>query len=798
MDRSLIMKRELALPGIAFTLLVGFLAARPASVALAGEASYERDAIVHAAVATGERFWRRIADDEPYETMSARKLFAYGMALCEGRQHSERLQRLYELAARMQDRNAESRGYGNIRWTWRDSEVTDRNAVEFCMQDAVVVWTDHRDWMPKPARNTLRELMDYGVEGCLRHRVSTSYTNIAILNAGNLISLGELLDRSDATEEGYRRLDAICLWTWSFGTHEYCSPTYTGVDIEGLGFIHRYAKRDSGRQQAAMLLELLWTDVAVNWFPPAGKLAGTQSRSYDYLRGLGYLSHFLRYHGWLDEEVGASRDLFRPSQGKWSPPDDLRTISDRYPRQVRQSWGLKLTESRTHVIYSDVTLSTSGAAYGSSDMPLTIDLPGASQSVRCYFIADGRGDPYGKKRYETSSARHMKALHLRPFWAGAQRGRDALGVVIYRDRDLAADVVSGCQSHFVLRRNADGLFVGGIAAEVPPARPSSPTRLPFTNNQSLVIRYATAAVGIRVVWSRARDGMPTEVALVDDGNLFGALRLTIEHNRDEASDQPGAAIWVRIGTGLGSDQQFDAWRRKFEQARAPIVEVTEEAVRIEVPGEDGPVSVAATAPYGTGGSVDLRPEPTRGVLEIDGTEIGRPLLEGLALIQAHKAAVQSQKPIELPAEADVGWEAETGLVFPGMDVGEATEASGGHFVWCPQASTWSRATGTVTWELRIAEAGTYYLWGRVLAPDPETDSFYVAVSSDARDLVRHAEWHTRHGPKWRWERVTLNRARKPTPLDLPAGRCRIQFKTRETGTKIDRLFLTPDPRQTPE
>ncbi len=43
--------------------------------------------------------------------------------------------------------------------------------------------------------------------------------DIAILNAGNLIALGELLDRPEAAEEGYRRLEAICLWTWAFGTH---------------------------------------------------------------------------------------------------------------------------------------------------------------------------------------------------------------------------------------------------------------------------------------------------------------------------------------------------------------------------------------------------------------------------------------------------------------------------------------------------------------------------------------------------------------------------------------------------
>ena len=77
-------------------------------------------------------------------------------------------------------------------------------------------------------------MLRLGVEGCLRHRVPTDYTNIAILNAGNLIVLGERLDRADAAREGYRRLDAICLRTAAFGVHEFCSPTYYGTDLNGL------------------------------------------------------------------------------------------------------------------------------------------------------------------------------------------------------------------------------------------------------------------------------------------------------------------------------------------------------------------------------------------------------------------------------------------------------------------------------------------------------------------------------------------------------------------------------------
>jgi hypothetical protein len=44
--------------------------------------------------------------------------------------------------------------------------------------------------------------MDLGIEGSLRHQASPSYTNISLMNAGNLIFLGELHSKSAAARPG--------------------------------------------------------------------------------------------------------------------------------------------------------------------------------------------------------------------------------------------------------------------------------------------------------------------------------------------------------------------------------------------------------------------------------------------------------------------------------------------------------------------------------------------------------------------------------------------------------------------
>jgi hypothetical protein len=693
--------------------------------------------------------------------------------------------------------------------------------------------------MPEQARQQLRELMTFGIEGSMRHRVRTSYTNIALLNAANLIGLGEAFDRPEVAAEGYRRLDLICLWTWQFGTCEYCSPTYFGVDLQGIHFIEQHARQEQGRTQAQALARLFWTDITANWFAPAQSLAGAHSRTYDYLRGLGSLDRSLEVSGWIDAPIVPSPAMIHPLRTPPTPPTLLGTgrqitfpqpLSPRgrgkgegeekwkviyrpvlnsewklhLPRLVRQSWGPSAVESRTHMLYDDVTLSTSAANYGAHDMPMTVDLPGERQAVRCYFIPDGRQDPYGKNKYATGSANHQKALHLKPFWTAAQRTCDAVGLAVYRDTDLKEDVVTNLQSHFVLRRQNDGIWLGGKPVALADASKEKPASTSVSVGEPLVIRYGTAAVAIRVLWTHAQDFTPPAIALVDDGNPFGAMRLTIDHHREDATAQAGAALWIRVGSGLATDEQFQAWRRDFEASDSFTAEATESGIRLEVPGTGGPLSLSAAAPFDGRSPIELIPEPTAAVLEISypGSEdqprdLGREILNDVEPIRSFRQQLARVRPIAVPTDGAAIWEAEDGLVFPGMVVGEDAAASAGHFVGSPTDGLSDTRSGKLTFQLDVAQAGTYYLWGRVLAPDPESDSFYVLLDDSHGLPPSSASWHTTNGDGWRWCPVAFDKAKAPAQFDLPAGRTTLQFRVREAGTKLDRVFITRDPEASP-
>ena len=239
-------------------------------------------------------------------------------------QHPERMERFCDVAAQAQNRDPKSSTYGNLKGTWRDAGVTDQNTVEFCMQDAALLWMNHRDWIPKPARQKLgRNIITLSIEGCLRQRVTFSYTNIAILNAANLIVLGEMLIGPMSSTKGCGGSTAFALWTWAYGT-EYDSPTYYKRRSQRAAIHSSPRQSERARRTAIGLLELLWNDLALNWYPGRKSLAGPtaavrlsarpgRARSQPGRAGLAAQGRF-------------GRNPDRLEGRRWVPPEKLQNL----------------------------------------------------------------------------------------------------------------------------------------------------------------------------------------------------------------------------------------------------------------------------------------------------------------------------------------------------------------------------------------------------------------------------------------------------------------------------------------
>ena len=124
------------------------------------------------------------------------------------------------------------------------------------------------------------------------------------------------------------------------------------------------------------------------------------------------------------------------------------------------------------------------------------------------------------------------------------------------------------------------------------------------------------------------------------------------------------------------------------------------------------------------------------------------------------------------------------------------QAFGGHYI-----SSSTSNSGTATWTFAVPNAGTYYVWCRVLSQSNVADSFFVTPAGASEDIYDDAEgtW----SPNWQWT-VLNGRGGTGVPLTLDPrmitlskGTNSFTFRAREAGSKVDRILITDDPAFVP-
>jgi hypothetical protein len=114
-------------------------------------------------------------------------------------------------------------------------------------------------------------------------------------------------------------------------------------------------------------------------------------------------------------------------------------------------------------------------------------------------------------------------------------------------------------------------------------------------------------------------------------------------------------------------------------------------------------------------------------------------------------------------------------------------ASACYYAHTPQGQG---SNGYVDVQVDVAEAGSYWIWGRIWGLDWSGDSVFVSVDGEPE-----AAWHFGSRGSWQWERVTANYVGKK--WNLSAGLHTIRFKTREDGARLDVIELSSDPAYVP-
>jgi hypothetical protein len=142
-------------------------------------------------------------------------------------------------------------------------------------------------------------------------------------------------------------------------------------------------------------------------------------------------------------------------------------------------------------------------------------------------------------------------------------------------------------------------------------------------------------------------------------------------------------------------------------------------------------------------------------------------------------------------------EAENGTLTAPMQVSADSTASGGNYIQVAAESNSTAAvpsTGHATWGFSVAEPGRHKIWGRVIAPTTNDDSFWVRVDTGA-----WIKWNAIPlGTSWHWAPVhNADAGNAVVEFNLAAGSHTLEIAYREDGTKLDRWFITSDVNATP-
>lgn len=755
-------------------------------------ADIPREEIIKKSINAGESFWRRAQTPDTY-AIQLRDVFYYALALCESGQYlNDRLPKLLDMMDNAQDKDLSSAAYGNFKWNYSDSSTTDRNAADFCMSPGVYILTKHLDKFSNEDQARYKTIIDRATTFCVNYHVSDIYTNIRIVNASNLILLGEALNRNDIAEVGYERLNWFYLYTIQCGFREYTSPSYYGVDYEGLASIYCHTTSAKAKAQSEALLKYLWTDIGANWFDPAKRISGARSRQvYDFMQGAGALDVYLWSKGLLDVEPVLYVQCIMAAQFDWEISESIKNLGSSYPRYVKQKWGYSHRETRTSYIMPDIALGTAAAPYSGQEVNLAVDFTGGYRAPRMVFVPDGYGDPFMLKNWPNNSAYH----HFQAWVTAAQESADALLCAIYNDSEVTA--LNSLDSHLLIPRTVE-IFVNERSM-LNKMRCNESVSL--TTRDCVFLRKGSAIAGIYVPLAVdcAGNKIDTMQLVFDDGNVDG-VRLTINHHLQPQS-KAQVAFHVRIGTDINTDDELRNWMAAFSSAVRTTI-VKDDQTKISVAGLEGEVAIDVSLPLRT--PVFLTPQPSRSLLEVNGVDVGEPILRATEPGINYEDLYKPFGPIDLVnATQGVYWEAEYGYPFP---LTKPVTEAGRTFLTMPldgQGGTpHIMPTGGLNYKLNIPESGKYYLWGLVSTDAAKRDALVLQTTAgvDDQEYIPFSYWYcpsTASG--WKWARI------EPTLLDgtkayfyFPKGANKLYLGVKRFNIKVDRLFLTSDPNVTPQ
>ena len=439
-----------------------------------------------------------------------------------------------------QDTNPASSTYGQLYWSYTDTNVIDRNSLEFTFKPLGPLMKRYAGKLGADYVNSIRPMITNCLAASRRRIVNTNYSNIYTMRICNWLTLGEALSDTNSYNAGLNALDSWITEVSKETIHEYDSATYSIVTYNNLIIAANNVTNTVAADKLRALANYLANDLAANFFKGQLRLGGSHSRDYDFMYGKGAVDNFYYFAGIQTNlpALGLFNDgiydyLNVVENGNLPPLDVAAWGSSWSNRIIKSVWGQTNTpgQDRYNYITPDFCIGSSGMYYNvTQDKAIAADFNSTNALAQVSLVYDPYDSPYGTVKVLETGSGHIKPNHLYFNSANVQdRGTILNLATLAPNFNIATNWLgpyTNISSAVVFPSQADVIYLDGVAL-------NTNTAYAATNGSVVGIQEGNSVMAARFYRVDGLTGYTPTYAVKFDGGA--AARFVAYHYQGTAT-----------------------------------------------------------------------------------------------------------------------------------------------------------------------------------------------------------------------------------------------------------------------
>lgn len=407
-------------------------------------------------------------------------------------------------------------------------------ATEFSVLPLTQIVIRYGDKISPALREQMVDRLKAALKVIRKREVPIDAGNVYLLNAVDMLLIGEILKDDAVIAQARARLDSFTVVCRSRGVSEYVAPNYTAVQLSCLLIGHNYTKQPEARRQFEPLLKYMWSIIAANTIPRRGLMGGPHSRDLNFPFGAGSIDSYLFVEGLsnvappgapFDDGLHAYTNFI---EGAYRPDKATLDLSALVDRAVQMRWGLMPGMDRCLFVSDGYALGSSSSTACPYDKKLTLEFCSPKALPTIWYVPDFFDAPYGYMKNRNGQL--MKPLHLREQIAAVQEKNAMLALMNLR-AEVRGTPLPSVASNIIIPARADHVFLDGKLVPM-----DKPFELPVKVDSTVIVHEGTGGAAIRFFAADGVAGQQPQAFLKYDGNPWGMARLVIYHYK--SGNQP--------------------------------------------------------------------------------------------------------------------------------------------------------------------------------------------------------------------------------------------------------------------